>query len=73
MHNGVLLHQAMEEVIDFTATGEGAGFAGLKVPNQTLSVWLSAPFKPGVKKSWTAVVFITSLNEKIEFEKNPPR
>lgn len=65
MHNGVFF--TLDEVIDFYATGGGAGH-GLHVPNQTLSsdsLHLSQTDKANL------LSFISSLNERIEFERPP--
>ena len=65
MHNGVF--STLEEVIDFYDAGGGAGH-GLVVPNQTLSsdsLHLSATEKASL------LSFISSLTEKIEFERPP--
>lgn len=65
MHNGVF--NTIEEVIDFYNTGGGAGH-GLKVDNQTLSSDSLHLDKNEIK---LLIKFIESLNEDIQFEKQP--
>jgi cytochrome c peroxidase len=65
MHNGIF--NSMMQVIDFYDGGSGAG-KGLDVPNQTLSSD-SLRLSPAEKND--LMLFISSLNEKIEFE-DPP-
>ncbi len=65
MHNGVFT--SMQQVIDFYDAGGGAG-KGLDVPNQTLS---SDSLRLTLSEKKDLMLFISSLNEKIEFE-DPP-
>jgi cytochrome c peroxidase len=65
MHNGIFT--SMKQVIDFYDGGGGAG-RGLNVSNQTLS---SDSLRLSLKEKNDLMLFISSLNEKIEFE-NPP-
>lgn len=67
MHNGVF--KTMDQLIDFYDCGGGAG-RGLYVPNQTLSSD-SLHLTKDEKKQLMA--FISSLNEKIQFDKTPEK
>ncbi len=66
MHNGVFIN--LHQVIDFYDAGGGVG-KGIKVPNQTLSS--DSLHLTSLEKN-DLLVFISSLNEKIEFD-DPPR
>jgi len=65
MHNGVF--NSMQQVIDFYDGGGGAG-KGLDVPNQTLS---SDSLRLTLAEKNDLMLFISSLNEKIDFEDLP--
>jgi cytochrome c peroxidase len=65
MHNGIF--NSLQQVIDFYDAGGGAG-KGLTVPNQTLSSD-SLHLTPLEKKE--LLLFISSLNEKIQFDDAP--
>ena len=65
MHNGIF--NSLQQVIDFYDAGGGTG-KGLTVPNQTLSSD-SLHLSPLEKKD--LLLFISSLNEHIQFE-DPP-
>jgi cytochrome c peroxidase len=65
MHNGVFT--SMQQVIDFYDGGGGAG-KGLNVVNQTLS---SDSLRLSIAEKKDLMLFISSLNEKIEFEEPP--
>lgn len=65
MHNGAF--QSLSQVIDFYDAGGGQG-RGLKVDNQTLS---SDSLHLTKDEKLDLIKFISSLNEKIEFEEAP--
>jgi cytochrome c peroxidase len=65
MHNGIFT--SMKQVIDFYDGGGGAG-KGLDVANQTLS---SDSLRLSIAEKNDLMLFISSLNEKIEFEEPP--
>lgn len=65
MHNGVF--STLDEVIDFYDQGGGVGH-GLKVTNQTLS---SDSLHLSRKEKSDLLAFMTSLNERVEFERPP--
>lgn len=67
MHNGVF--KTMDQLIDFYDGGGGAG-RGLNVPNQTLS---ADSLHLTNEEKTNLISFISSLNEKIEFDKTPDK
>lgn len=65
MHNGVFT--TMMQVVNFYDGGGGTA-RGLDVPNQTLS---SDSLRLSIAEKNDLMLFISSLNEKIEFEESP--